>query len=177
MYSQAVTIRENVALGPLTTLGVGGAARYFTIADDETDVADAVVWAAERGLPLFVLGGGSNLLVSDAGFPGLVVQIAIKGVKDCGEGLFEVGAGEVWDGFVDRMVRARMQGVECLAGIPGSVGGTPVQNVGAYGQEVAETIVSVRAFDRKTGAFVELDRDACKFRYRMCFFNTVEPDR
>ena len=86
------------------------------------------------------------------GFRGLVVQIAIKGVRDCGDGCFEVGAGEVWDEFVERMVKAGMQGVECLAGIPGSVGGTPVQNVGAYGQEVAETIVLVRAFDRKTGA-------------------------
>lgn len=172
-----MTIRENVALGPLTTLGVGGLARYFAVAENEADVAEAVRWAAEQGLPLFVLGGGSNLLVSDEGFPGLVVQIAIKGVRDCGEGTFEVGAGEVWDEFVDRMVKARMQGVECLAGIPGSVGGTPVQNVGAYGQEVAETIVSVRAFDRRAGQFVELDRDACKFRYRKSLFNTDEPDR
>jgi UDP-N-acetylmuramate dehydrogenase len=172
-----VTIRENVALGPLTTLGVGGAARYFTVAENETDVAETVRWAEERGLPLFVLGGGSNLLVSDAGFPGLAVQIAIKGVQDCGEGTFEVGAGEVWDEFVDRMVKTGMQGVECLAGIPGSVGGTPVQNVGAYGQEVAETIVSVRALDRKTAQFVELDRKACKFRYRKSLFNSDEPDR
>jgi UDP-N-acetylmuramate dehydrogenase len=172
-----LTIRENVALGPLTTLGVGGPARYFAVANDEADVADAVRWAAGRGLPLFVLGGGSNLLVSDAGFPGLVLQIAIKGVRDCGKGCLEVGAGEVWDEFVDRMVKAGMQGVECLAGIPGSVGGTPVQNVGAYGQEVAETIVLVRAFDRKTGGFVELNREACKFRYRKSLFNTDEPDR
>ena len=172
-----MTIRENVALGPLTTLGVGGAARYFAVAENEMDVAEAVRWAEERGLPLFVLGGGSNLLVSDAGFPGLVVQIAIKGVQDCGEGTFEVGAGEVWDEFVGRMVKAGMQGVECLAGIPGSVGGTPVQNVGAYGQEVAETIVSVRALDRKTAQFVELDRKACKFRYRKSLFNSDEPDR
>jgi UDP-N-acetylmuramate dehydrogenase len=172
-----VTIRENVALGPLTTLGVGGAARYLAVAETDADVAEAVRWAEEWGLPLFVLGGGSNLLVSDAGFAGLVVQIAIKGVRDCGKGTFEVGAGEVWDEFVERMVKAGMQGVECLAGIPGSVGGTPVQNVGAYGQEVAETIVSVRAFDRKTGQFVELDREACKFRYRKSLFNTDEPSR
>jgi UDP-N-acetylmuramate dehydrogenase len=172
-----VTIRENVALGPLTTLGVGGAARYFAVAENEADVAEAVRWAEERDLPLFVLGGGSNLLVSDAGFQGLVVQIGIGGVQDHGHGLFEVGAGEVWDEFVDRMVRAGMQGVECLAGIPGSVGGTPVQNVGAYGQEVAETIVSVRAFDRKAGEFVVLDREACKFRYRKSLFNTDEPNR
>ena len=172
-----MTIRENVALGPLTTLGVGGAARYFKVAENEADVAETVRWAGERGLPLFVLGGGSNLLVSDAGFAGLVVQIAIKGVRDCGDGCFAVGAGEVWDEFVDRMVKARMQGVECLAGIPGSVGGTPVQNVGAYGQEVAETIVLVRAFDRKTGQFIELDREACRFRYRKSLFNQDEPDR
>jgi UDP-N-acetylmuramate dehydrogenase len=172
-----VTIQENVALAPLTTLGVGGATRYFAVAEDEADVAEAVRWAEDRGLPLFVLGGGSNLLVSDAGFPGLVLQIAIKGVRDCGEGTFEVGAGEVWDEFVGRMVKAGMQGVECLAGIPGSVGGTPVQNVGAYGQEVAETIVLVRAFDRKAGQFVELDREGCKFRYRKSLFNKDEPER
>ncbi|HZZ39732.1 MAG TPA: UDP-N-acetylmuramate dehydrogenase, partial [Acidobacteriaceae bacterium] len=177
-----MTIQENVALGPLTTLRVGGPARYFAVAENEQDVAEAVRWAEERGLPLFVLGGGSNLLVSDAGFPGVVLQIGIRGVKDCGDGLFEVGAGEVWDEFVDRAVKAGMQGVECLAGIPGSVGGTPVQNVGAYGQEVAETIVSVRAFDRppcdrRMGAFVDLDREACKFRYRQSLFNTDEPGR
>jgi UDP-N-acetylmuramate dehydrogenase len=172
-----VTIRENVALGPLTTLGVGGPARYFAVAKTEADVAEAVQWAKERGLPLFVLGGGSNLLVSDAGFPGLVLHIGIKGVGDQGDGVFEVGAGEVWDEFVDRMVMAGMQGVECLAGIPGSVGGTPVQNVGAYGQEVAETIVSVRAFDRQTDAFAKLDRLGCKFRYRKSLLNTDEPDR
>jgi UDP-N-acetylmuramate dehydrogenase len=170
-------IREHVALGPLTTLGVGGPARYFAVAETEEQVAEAVAWAAAPGLPLFVLGGGSNLLVSDAGFAGLVVQIGIRGVRDCGDGLFEVGAGEVWDDFVDRMVRQDMQGVECLAGIPGSVGGTPVQNVGAYGQEVAETIVRVRAFDRKTLHFVDLHREACKFRYRKSLFNTDEPER
>lgn len=172
-----MTIRENVALGPLTTLGVGGPARYFAVAENEADVAEAVRWAGDRGLPLFVLGGGSNLLVSDAGFPGLVLQIAIEGIEGAGEGLFQVGAGEVWDGFVDRMVKAGMQGVECLAGIPGSVGGTPVQNVGAYGQEVAETIVGVRTFDRQTGEFLELDREACKFRYRKSLFNVDVPDR
>ena len=174
---EAVTIRENVALGPLTTLGVGGAARYFAVAESEQDVAEAVQWADNRRLPLSVLGGGSNLLVSDTGFPGLVLQMGIRGMKSLGDGAFQVGAGEVWDRFVDRMVKAELQGVECLAGIPGSVGGTPVQNVGAYGQEVAETIVSVRAFDRRNGGFVELDREGCKFRYRKSLFNTDEPSR
>jgi UDP-N-acetylmuramate dehydrogenase len=172
-----VTIREDVSLAEYTTFGIGGPARFFSVAEHEEQVAEAVEWAAGRGLPLFVLGGGSNLLVSDAGFEGLVLQIGIQGVKDRGEGVFEVGAGEVWDSFVDRMVKAGMQGVECLAGIPGSVGGTPVQNVGAYGQEVAETVVSVRAFDRQTKRFVELDREGCKFRYRKSLFNIDEPDR
>ena len=166
-----------MALGPLTTLGVGGPAQYLAVAESEQDVAEAVRWAEERGLPLFVLGGGSNLLVSDQGFAGLVLQIGIRGVKESGDGRFEVGAGEVWDEFVERMVKAGMQGVECLAGIPGSVGGTPVQNVGAYGQEVAETIVSVRSFDRQTGRFVDLVREACKFRYRKSLFNSDEPGR
>ena len=166
-----------MALAPLTTFGVGGAARFFAVAKGENDVAEALAWAAERGLPLFVLGGGSNLLVRDEGFDGLVVQMAIVGMDDRGEGLFSVGAGESWDGFVERMVHAGYAGVECMAGVPGSVGGTPVQNVGAYGQEVSETIESVRAFDREAGAFVELARDACRFRYRQSRFNTEEPNR
>ncbi|HEX4154063.1 MAG TPA: UDP-N-acetylmuramate dehydrogenase [Acidobacteriaceae bacterium] len=176
-----MTIREKVSLAPYTTFGIGGPARYFAVAESEEDVAEAVAWAEQHRLPLFVLGGGSNLLVSDAGFDGLVLQIGIRGVEACGEacgqGCLDVGAGEVWDEFVDRVVRDGLAGVECLAGIPGSVGGTPVQNVGAYGQEVAETIVSVRAFDHQTHRFVDLDREACRFRYRKSVFNSDEPER
>jgi UDP-N-acetylmuramate dehydrogenase len=124
-----------------------------------------------------VLGGGSNLLVRDEGFAGLVVRVEIGGVVECGGGLLEVGAGESWDELVDRAVGMGLAGIECLAGIPGSVGGTPVQNVGAYGQEVSETIASVRAFDRVTGEWVELDKAACRFRYRESVFNTDEPGR
>jgi UDP-N-acetylmuramate dehydrogenase len=170
-------IREDVSLAPFTTFGIGGDARYFVEAQTEDEVVAAVLWAKERGLPLFVLGGGSNLLVRDSGFDGLVLKIALMGVEACGGGLFDVGAGEGWDGFVERMVKAGMAGIECLAGIPGSVGGTPVQNVGAYGQEVAETIESVRAFDREKLEWVELDKAACRFRYRESLFNTDEPMR
>ncbi len=170
-------IREHVALAPLTTFGIGGAARWFVEVTTEAEVAEAVHWAEERGLPLLVLGGGSNLLVRDAGFAGLVVRIGVMGIEDSGEGLLEVGAGESWDGLVDYAVARGLAGIECLAGIPGSVGGTPVQNVGAYGQEVAETIESVRALDRTTGAFVELAKDACRFRYRESLFNKDEPGR
>lgn len=170
-------IREDVPLAPLTTFGVGGMASYFAIAQSEADVTQAVAWAAERKLPLFVLGGGSNLLVRDEGFDGLVLQMGISGIEDQNEGLFAVGAGESWDGFVQKMVDAGYAGIECMAGIPGSVGGTPVQNVGAYGQEVSETIESVRAFDREAGEFVELAKDACRFRYRQSRFNTEESGR
>jgi len=170
-------IREEIPLAPFTTFGIGGAARYFAEAETEENIAQAVIWARERGLPLFVLGGGSNLLVRDEGFPGLVLKVAVMGVEAQGGNLFDVGAGEVWDRFVQTMMCAGMAGVECLAGIPGSVGGTPVQNAGAYGQEVAETIESVRALDRETLEWVELDKAACRFRYRESLFNKDQPGR
>jgi len=170
-------IREEVELAPLTTFGVGGTARYFAVAKSEDDVLQAVAWAEERKLPLFVIGGGSNLLVRDDGFRGLVLQMAIKGIEHLGNGLFDVGAGENWDKFVQRMVVHGFEGIECMAGIPGSVGGTPVQNVGAYGQEVSQTIKRVRAFDRESHMFVELRKEVCRFRYRQSRFNTEDPGR
>jgi UDP-N-acetylmuramate dehydrogenase len=176
-YAVGMEIRENVALAPLTTFGIGGAARWFAEALTEAEVAEAVGWAKERGLPLLVLGGGSNLLVRDGGFAGLVVKMGVLGIEGGADGVLEVGAGESWDGLVDYAVGRDMAGMECLAGIPGSVGGTPVQNVGAYGQEVSETIESVRALDRTTGEFVELGREACRFRYRESLFNKDEPGR
>jgi UDP-N-acetylmuramate dehydrogenase len=170
-------IREAVALAPFTTFGIGGAARYFVETATPAEVQDAVIWARERGLALFVLGGGSNLLVKDAGFDGLVLKVVIRGMNHLGAGVFAVGAGEGWDDFVQFAVERRFAGIECLAGIPGSVGGTPVQNVGAYGQEVAETIVAVHAFDRQELRFVTFDASACHFRYRSSLFNSDEPNR
>ena len=170
-------IREDVLLAPFTTLGIGGPARYFAEATTPVHVQQAHAWAAERSLPLFVLGGGSNLLVRDAGFPGLVLHMRISGRNHLGGGVFSVGAGEDWDGFVTDAIQSRFAGIECLAGIPGSVGGTPVQNVGAYGQEVAETILSVSAFDREVENFVTLSKEECRFRYRESRFNADEPNR
>ncbi len=170
-------IRERVGLAGYTTFGVGGAARFFVEAKTEADVRAAVVWAAEGGVRLFLLGGGSNLLVPDEGFNGLVLHMGIAGIEVDGAGVFDVGAGESWDGFVLKVIGTGCAGIECLTGIPGSVGGTPVQNVGAYGQEVAETIVSVRAFDRRSGEFVELTNGDCCFRYRESIFNTTERNR
>jgi UDP-N-acetylmuramate dehydrogenase len=171
-----VDIRENLPLAPLTTLQVGGLARYFVEACTEDDVCRAVAYARERELPLFVLGAGSNLLVADSGWPGLVLKIAISGVEE-NRGMFSAGAGEDWDAFVARTVRANCAGIECLSGIPGSVGGTPVQNVGAYGQEVSETITEVRAFDTTSGKVCTIDSTGCAFAYRTSVFNSRDRGR
>src|ERR1700677_3830331 len=176
---------ENIPLAPLTTLRIGGAARYFVEALSIGEAQEAVAFSRSRNLPLFVLGGGSNVLISDAGWPGLVLRIAIPGIEqhaghdENGRTVFDVGAGEPTDRFVSRAVVARCAGIECLSGIPGSVGGTPVQNVGAYGQEVAETIVSVQVLDLrdKDGQVRELCPEACGFSYRASIFNTSERGR
>jgi len=145
-----VLLLENIPLAPLTTIKIGGLARYFVEAGNIGEVQEAVSFARSRDLPLFILGGGSNLVVADAGWPGLSLKVAIPGIDqrsghdEEGKILFDAGAGESWDKFVSHTVMARCAGVECLSGIPGSVGGTPVQNVGAYGQEVSDTIASVQ---------------------------------
>jgi UDP-N-acetylmuramate dehydrogenase len=169
-------VLEDVPLAPYTTFGIGGPARWFVEAHREDEVLDAVRFACEHSAPLFVLGGGSNLLVSDEGFPGVVLRIALSGIEQNGN-IFSVAAGEPWDAFVSRAVAENYSGIECLAGIPGSVGGTPVQNVGAYGQEVADTIRSVRAFDTKSDRFVTLSADECGFGYRESVFNTTARGR
>jgi len=175
-----MTIQENVPLAPLTTLQVGGSARYFAELKREDEVREAAQFAKTRELPLFVLGGGSNLVVADSGWPGLVLRIAIGGITTPNTAdaqgnavLFSVGAGVNWDDFVAQAVVQNCAGVECLSGIPGSVGGTPVQNVGAYGQEVSDTIESVRALDLKQDRIVVLPKPACGFRYRTSIFNTT----
>jgi UDP-N-acetylmuramate dehydrogenase len=166
---------EHIPLAPLTTLGVGGSARYFLEATTAEQVREAAAWAAENRLPLFVLGGGSNLVIADTGFPGLVVKINILGVAEHSAGkklLFTAGAGEEWDSFVSYAVVRNCAGVECLSGIPGTVGGTPVQNVGAYGQEVSESICRVEVLDTTTGTIEQLDNARCGFGYRTSIFNT-----
>jgi len=172
-----MNVQENVSLAPLTTMKVGGPARYFVENKTIAEVQGAVAFGRSRNLPLFVLGGGSNLVVSDAGWPGLVLKVGITGIderNENGKAIFDVGAGEEWDKFAARAVARNCAGVECLSGIPGSVGGTPVQNVGAYGQEAAETIESVLTLDLRDDQIRELCGEACGFSYRTSIFNTSE---
>ena len=171
-----MNLREQVPLAPYTTFQIGGPARWFVEASTEGDILEAIDFARMRSLPLFVLGGGSNLLVSDQGFPGLVLRIALKRIEQQNE-TFRVAAGEDWDGFVSHAVSASHAGIECLAGIPGTVGGTPVQNVGAYGQEVAETIVAVRVIDLTNLEIRNLSPSDCGFTYRRSIFNSTERRR
>jgi UDP-N-acetylmuramate dehydrogenase len=177
-----VLLQENIPLAPLTTFKIGGLARYFVSAADTGEVQEAVAWARSHDQPIFVLGGGSNLLIADAGWPGLVLRVAIVGIDrrdepTDGKVLFGVGAGESWDKFVSDAVRAHCAGIECLSGIPGSAGGTPVQNVGAYGQEVSETIASVQVFDLSDGQVRDLCPEACDFSYRSSIFNKSQAGR
>jgi len=160
-----MNIEQGVPLADKTTLGIGGAAKHFARVTSIVELEEALA-SAERVL---IIGGGSNLVVGDGGFDGLVVQMAIRGTSiDCDT--VNVAAGESWDDFVAQMVAARRVGIECLSGIPGLVGATPMQNVGAYGQEVSDTITRVRAFDREKRELVTFTPAECKFGYRSSMF-------
>ncbi len=181
-------VREPVRLSRFTTLGLGGPARHFVVAGTDEEIIAAVRAADRRDEPLLVLGGGSNLVISDDGFPGTVIQVATKGIHrttDPGAGpdaagpgqaepgapvTLTVAAGEDWDTVVASCVAADLAGLECLSGIPGLAGATPIQNVGAYGQEVADTITRVRAYDRATAEVVDLAAADCGFGYRTSAF-------
>jgi UDP-N-acetylmuramate dehydrogenase len=170
-------LREQVPLAPFTTLSVGGPARYFAQAHTEPDIREALRFAELEGLSVFVLGGGSNLLVSDQGFEGLVLKVNLRGIEKAENGAqatFRVAAGEDWDSFVALTVDDECAGIECLSGIPGTAGATPVQNVGAYGQEVSETIREVLALDRQSKELRVFTHEDCRFGYRASIFNTHE---
>jgi UDP-N-acetylmuramate dehydrogenase len=172
--------RERVALAPYCTLGVGGPARYFVEAGDEATVLEALDWSRRRGLPVRILGGGSNLVIADAGVEALVVRIAVRGlaaVEKDGSVELTAAAGEPWDDVVAHAVARGWAGLECLSGIPGLVGATPMQNVGAYGQEVSDTVAAVRALDTTSGAIVGLTAAQCGFAYRDSAFKSREPGR
>jgi UDP-N-acetylmuramate dehydrogenase len=160
-------------LADLTTLRLGGPARTLTEARTDDEAIAAVTAADAAREPLLLLAGGSNVVIADEGFSGTVVRLATSGIESRDEGdttLLEVQAGESWDALVERCVGGRLAGVECLSGIPGSTGATPIQNVGAYGQDVSETIVAVRVYDRETQAIEDLPPASCEFTYRSSAF-------
>ena len=180
MITADLTVQENVPLAPLTTLGIGGPARYFLRAGCREAVLAGVRWAAERRLPLLVLGGGSNMLIADEGFPGLALRVAVRGVEThCSYHAVEItaGAGVNWNALVHRSVAMGWAGLECLAGIPGLVGATPIQNVGAYGQEVRDTITRMEALDLETNEIVTLSNADCRFGYRVSRFKLEDRNR
>ncbi len=174
-----VQIEQNIPLAPFTTLRIGGPARFFASAHTEDDLLEAVRFARDQSLPLFVLGGGSNLVVPDEGYPGLVIRLALQGEVWSSASRTELKAGAClnWDTLVDVICEQGISGLECLAGIPGLVGGSPIQNIGAYGQEVSQTIANVRALDRTTGLFTDIPAAQCGFAYRTSIFNTTQKNR
>lgn len=173
-------IEENIPLAPMTTIGIGGPARYFARATTVDDVRDGIDWSLAKSLPIFILGGGSNLLISDEGFKGLVLQIDLRGIvveSEDEHATVKVAAAEPWDSFVEMAVENTWAGIECLSGIPGSTGATPIQNVGAYGQDVSETIIRVEVLDRKSGLVITLTNRDCRFGYRSSVFKNYERER
>jgi UDP-N-acetylmuramate dehydrogenase len=172
-------IQENVLLAPYTTLGVGGPARFLVKAGSEEQIMSALEFARTRGCPVFVLGGGSNIVVSDSGFSGLVIKMELSGIQtpDEGSGTISVASGVGWDDFVQHCVSRNLAGIECLSGIPGTVGGAPVQNIGAYGEDVSEVLVQVKVLDRRTHRITHLSHADCQFAYRSSIFNATHRDR
>jgi len=165
--------RSELALSHLTTLGLGGPARRLLEAHTAQDLVEAVAAADQAREPVLVIGGGSNLVIADDGFPGTVVRVLTRGIsaRTSGERVeLSIQAGEPWDELVTRCVSEGLAGIESLAGIPGATGATPIQNVGAYGQQVAETIVSVRVYDREAREVNELPARQCGFAYRSSRF-------
>ena len=161
-------------LAPLTTLRLGGPAGRIVEARSEEELVALVRDADGSGEPLLLLAGGSNVVIADDGFHGTVVRLLTHGITRHGDGLIEVQAGEPWDPFVARCIADGLAGIECLSGIPGSTGATPIQNVGAYGQEIAETVTSVRAYDRQLGRTVTFTPEQCGFGYRTSVFKRVD---
>ena len=174
-------IHTNIPLKNYTTMNLGGNARFMTEAHSAQDVATIFQKAKEQSLPIFILGGGSNVVATDDGFNGIVIRIRIPGFEIISEDdssiTIRIGAGENWDSVVARAVDMQLSGIEAMSAIPGTAGAGPVQNVGAYGQEIADTLQSLEAFDSKTGQFVTLTNEDCKFSYRDSIFRNSEKNR
>jgi UDP-N-acetylmuramate dehydrogenase len=174
-------ILKNVSLKLYSTMRLGGSADFLTEAKSRKDLADAEAWAEEQQVPVRIVGDGSNIIWRDEGFKGLIIVNKIRGFKKLHEdelsATYQIGSGENWDTIVDQTVGLKLQGIECLSLIPGTSGATPVQNVGAYGQEIASTLIELEAYDRMEKDFVIIKNEDCAFGYRTSRFKTVDTGR
>lgn len=174
-------IHTNIPLKNYTTMRLGGNARFMTDAHTPQDIADICKNAKTQNLPLFILGGGSNVIAHDEGFDGIVVRMRISGFEIIAESssdtTIKIGAGEIWDDVVKRTVGKNLTGIEAMSAIPGTAGAAPVQNVGAYGQEIADTLISLEAYDTDTEQFVTLQSADCGFSYRNSIFRSTQSGR
>lgn len=174
-------IHTQIALKNLTTMRLGGPARFFTEAHTPAEVQSLYKVAKEKNVPIFILGGGSNVIAHDEGYNGLVVRIKIPGfdiiADDLNTTTIKIGGGEIWDEVAKRTVDMRLSGIEAMSGIPGTAGAAPVQNVGAYGQDISETLVSLEAYDTTTDTFVVLQNADCGFSYRTSMFREDQAGR
>ena len=174
-------VMTNISLKQYTTMKLGGETRYMATADSASDVVSLYRNARKENLPIFVLGGGSNVITHDEVFEGIVLLNKIKGFEVISETDettdVKIGAGEVWDEVVEKAIGLGLQGIEAMSGIPGTTGAAPVQNVGAYGQEIADTLISLEAYDSKTDTIVTISADECDFSYRNSIFRRKEKGR
>jgi UDP-N-acetylmuramate dehydrogenase len=174
-------VHTNISLKNLTTMKLGGAAKYFTEVHSPAELQEVYLKAVENNIPVFVIGSGSNLIVHDEGFNGLIIRMKVLGFETVADDLYattlKIGAGENWDETVKRTVDMRLSGIEAMSAIPGTVGAAPVQNVGAYGQEIAGVLESLEAYDTATNTFVLLQNADCEFAYRYSIFRGSEQGR
>jgi len=167
-------IHTNIPFKSLTTMKIGGNARFMTEVRTPQEIAQICKNAKNQKLPTFVLGGGSNVIAKDEDFNGIIIRIRIPGFEiianDINTTTIKIGAGEIWDSVVKRTTNLRLTGIETMSGIPGTAGAAPVQNIGAYGQEIAETLISLEAYDMQNEKFITLQNADCKFSYRNSIF-------
>ncbi|HEU5187509.1 MAG TPA: UDP-N-acetylmuramate dehydrogenase [Candidatus Saccharimonadales bacterium] len=175
-----MNIRDSVSLRDFSTMRLGGAASHLAEVKTESELKQAISWAVERSLPIVMIGHGSNIVWRDEGFSGLVIVNKIKGFTQKNEGdhvLVTAGSGEVWDDIVGRTATQGLTGIESLSLIPGTIGATPIQNVGAYGQEISDTLIRVRAYDLQKKSIVTLRKGECELKYRSSRFKTTDRGR
>lgn len=172
-----MNIQKNVLLSGYSAMHLGGKAAFFTTVSSLEELAEAIGWAEQNNQKLKVIGGGTNIIWQDSGFNGLVIVNKIMGFELSNEGVVKAGAGENWDSVVRRCIEQGWSGTECLSAVPGTAGATPVQNVGAYGQEIADTLLEVEAYDTKDKKVITIAKNDCGFGYRTSRFKTSDKDR